>query len=414
MYFKGIGICIAAGGVLSGCAIKPVPGSYGFTDPTVTIYRHIRCEIKEALRSRVIDLLLGRSTSSDVIPNEESRLLGEYFQSSPEAREHVDLLDVSGKFNKQLTIGKKIPQHILDLKVQEEIVQQVGKFVDTTIAYRYTFTITEANNRGGSLGFSLPFLGGGGSFSLGVGASNNTSRANRRVIEASDLFRTFSLVNCRKSDVDQFPNFLYPSSGKIGMAEALDSYITFKGSIGDLSGSKFTSFSDQLTFTTVLSLNADPQLTFVPSGPGNFRLGSANFDLDNSRTDTHELLFTITEAELPKSERVESRDLGNGIKISFPRQKSATKNSSITKTKPGNQKKISNAGKRSKQTQSAAPDPEQNSQFKIIRNKSENEVGSLFRSRDREADLRNLRRGEEALRRELTISIQEDIVDAVQ
>src|SRR5712691_2557835 len=137
-----------------------------------------------------------------------------------------------------------------------EHAQRLGN--DTTIAYEFTFDITETNNASGNLTWFLPLTGG--NFKLAASAGSDLKRQANRNFTIADTFGDLRKTNCSAEVLEK--NWIYPIAGEIGIYEVLATFAKLHG-IENPTGSEKFSFHDDLTFITFLGAGVQPQLTLA-------------------------------------------------------------------------------------------------------------------------------------------------------
>jgi hypothetical protein len=175
-----------------------------------------------------------------------------------------------------------------------------------SIAYEFTFDVTENNNASGDVTFKIPFVEGG-SFSLFANAGSNRVGNTKRNFKIVDSFDELLQVKC--SDQDRERNWLYPISGHIGAYEVVTTFIRLQQVDNQKAGEVFT-FADNLKFTTTFFGGIKPQLVLNPV-TDRFRVVSANADVNASRVDFHEVKLTLAGAP-PRSTMPLGRSIARG------------------------------------------------------------------------------------------------------
>lgn len=250
--------------IVVGCSIHPLPKDVT-RDTTLEIINKIRCETRRALVERV-----------KVVLEEEH---------SPTNQSLLEKLKQPGGASEEMICN------LHPAAFDEAASKRINKFAASTIAYTYKFTILEHKAKSGTANFRLPFTKG--NFTLGLTAGSDKKRQNLRSITFGDIFS--SLITGRHSDgrptglncesVGQpRKHWIYPITGKIGMAEVVNTYI-------DLAkiSKRVDTFSDTLTFTTKINVGADPKVTLTRFLPKKFSLADASASYAADRTDEHEV-----------------------------------------------------------------------------------------------------------------------------
>jgi hypothetical protein len=168
-----------------------------------------------------------------------------------------------------------------------------------TVAYEFTFDITEDNNAMADATWGLPYVLGG-NFSLGANGGFNRTRHTTRNFKIVDTFEELRLTKC--DGVDPQPeNLIYPISGEIGVYEVVKTFINMQQIDNPNSGEVFT-FHDTLMFTTFLTAGVQPKLVISPFSD-RFRLAAANGNFNATRNDVHTVVITLAGTPI-KSPRI--------------------------------------------------------------------------------------------------------------
>jgi hypothetical protein len=157
-----------------------------------------------------------------------------------------------------------------------------------SVAYEFTFDITEDDNASADGTWGLPYTLGG-AFSLSANGKFNRNRNTNRNFKIVDSFE--ELYNTRCNVPPQPENLIYPISGEIGIYEVVKTFIKLQQVQNPKAGEVFT-FADTLKFTTTLSAGVQPKLVISPF-PDRFRLAGANGDFNASRVDIHQVVVTM-------------------------------------------------------------------------------------------------------------------------
>jgi hypothetical protein len=171
-------------------------------------------------------------------------------------------------------IAANLPQSILD---------------NTYIGFDFTFDITEINKAtSGFLGFTNPVSGG--KFLLDFNGGVDKTRQAERFFRVVQLFAELrNDENCRHDT--QRANLIYPITGKVGLAEVVQTYTSLKA-VTKLRTKDGSVFSDTLTFTSKLNAGITPTLE-VSAGGNHFKLTKASIDGSVERTDIHKVVIAI-------------------------------------------------------------------------------------------------------------------------
>ena len=280
-------LCVA-GSILvtGGCAVHPLPEDVTGISTTM-IAERIRCEARDAVRLKAIQMLRAAAVRPvDPIPGAE--VLAERLAQDP------------GLFK---TIGKHLKNP------REKTFYE--RYIKTSIAYDFTFDMSEDNLASTQLDFVK--LVTGGTFSLALGASNDRLRENIRKFLITDTFEnlvTKDIAHC--DEVPVGPNLVYPIIGRIGLYELISTFI-------DLNEDGFTfspkdkapALADQLQFNTTFSGTATPKIVLSPIVGHNFHLADAALTNTATRTDKHAVIIglSLKKAEPPRP----ASPLGIGI-----------------------------------------------------------------------------------------------------
>lgn len=241
--------------VLGACSIHPLPDDVT-RDSTLTIVQKIRCETHDALRKVFARELLK--------------------SPYPQTREVAEQLD-SGDLTIDAIDGRMLDRETLEFWEQ---------YRATAVGYVFEFLITENNGNTGAATFRLPYSQG--IITVGLEAGKDLRRQNKRkfeIVETIDELRASQ--PCAKSEVAS-ERFDYPITGSIGMDEVVATFYALSRE-----GVKLKSFADQLTFTTKLVGSVAPKIVLAPVADS-FRLADASMRVVADRTDTHQLLFTLS------------------------------------------------------------------------------------------------------------------------
>jgi len=169
-------------------------------------------------------------------------------------------------------------------------VMENGYYYKTaSIAYEFTFDITEGNNTTADATWTLPYTLGG-SFSLAANAGMNRTRETTRNFKIVDTFEQLRQMPC----VDQHlrKDLIYPIAGDIGVYEVVQTFIRLQKLDNPKSGEVFT-FGDTLMFTTTLMGGVQPKLVLSPF-TDRFRLTAADASLAVGRNDVHTVTLTLS------------------------------------------------------------------------------------------------------------------------
>lgn len=266
-------LLLAAAPLVSGCAIHPVPADVTGVD-TATIVKQIRCETREALTDFIKERLEKLANDGYV----EAQILLRRYRSDRNSIED---------FHPRLFPG---PQYV-------EVRRFINLFADTAIAYNFDLTMTENNDL--TTDFSLIKALTTPNFTLGISAGAMRKRSNQRVFTITDTFGYLvTRLNRMNSDRERYcdgkivrENYVYPIAGRIGVDKTVIAFmdLTVFGSLGSADKGKGPpTMADKLTFTTAVSLSANPKIEFTPVTTA-FQLSSAGLKASADRTDQHQV-----------------------------------------------------------------------------------------------------------------------------
>jgi len=262
--------------VSSGCSVHPLPKDYAGI-PTKKITDHVQCETQNALHSILIGYLINFKPEGH----------SEVHRPTSEVGQHLRIRQAES-----ITPLSKAEEKDVIARLHPEAKIRIEDFRRIAIAYRFKFELTEDNDNGGDLTLSMPFTNGTVSLVLASGAKK--TRANQRVFSVANTFgETLARPECRKEPIRD-PNLIYPITGKIGLQEVLQTFVSLsldheltkgKNDVGE--------FTERLTFTTKLTASAKPKLT-LNAVNDQFRVTEANFSSVHERTDLHEVAVALS------------------------------------------------------------------------------------------------------------------------
>jgi hypothetical protein len=256
----------------SGCSIHPIQQEVTGV-PTPILVQYIRCETRLAIQDKAIELLNKEDPPNPAIIEQLTLLRGRPWN----------------------------PQMRTRMNAHERAIYD--KYIQTGIAYDFSFDITEDNGASGGAD-PVRFITNG-SVGVGLSAGGDFKRQNIRhfiVSEtAKDLLENGDIGypmedGQRGCGADyRSPNFAYPIAGKIGIDELISTFFDLN-EIRNLSPDKSTStvFADQLTFTTTLSGSVSPHVIVAPVGNGWGLLSPASITAGGSRLDKHALIIGLS------------------------------------------------------------------------------------------------------------------------
>jgi hypothetical protein len=278
MWDRAIAAC-AAFSFFSACTIHPLPEDASGV-PTTTIVRQIRCETREAIRTELIGWLRSREHH---IPRE----LGARYDSEQAA---------AADFRPALLNGPELAK-------DREIAQW---FYDTGIAYTFDFNISETNNLMSDVSLLKALTNS--KLTLAIDPTANRKRSNERTFTVTDTFgnllRKMTDQHCKGQLVAE--NYIYPITGRIGVDKVVRDFIRL-ALFGDLSGTPDKpgsepappappTMTEDLIFTTDISLQVNPMITFTPVSQA-LQLSSASITGLADRTDMHQVTIGLAVAK---------------------------------------------------------------------------------------------------------------------
>lgn len=268
--YKAVALAVALASFgTGGCSIRPIPENFSGLS-TYNVVNRIRCEARTAIKERTVRLL---DESKDAY-----------------AKQLALKLDENPRLFAK-TSFKGLPKETRDL---------LDKYDGTGVAFDFTFTMAEGSGASVGLGLLDPFFRGSVAASLSAGAS--VARSNVRNFRVTDTFR--GLLNdpgLQCAGEDKPGNFAYPITGRVGVAEIVESFLDLNEVHRlQVRGDKVSLFADTMTFTTTLTAGANPKVVLSPVGRGP-QITEAPFGFSASRSDIHSLIVSIS---LPDNPRV--------------------------------------------------------------------------------------------------------------
>jgi hypothetical protein len=257
--------------VLAGCTVHPLQQDVTGMR-TLEVVNYIRCETRLAIQNKAIDSL--REYSQDertaYLADELSKRRGQIWKVNP---------------NRDLADAKERAFYF--------------RYIQTGIAYDFTFDITEDNLASGS---ADPIrLITNGTAGIGLSASGDFKRNNLRHFIVSETFKDLLENPTLVCGDDYRPaSYTYPISGSIGMAELISTFVDLN-ELKPLASDKSTSkvFADTLTFTTTLMGSASPHVLLSAAGNRWGLASPANIVGSASRIDKHALIVGLS-MDVPK------------------------------------------------------------------------------------------------------------------
>jgi len=280
---------------LSACAIYPATENVTGLDP-FAIERQIRCESQSALQDKVIRLLLADA---------------EFTQNSAAKKLAEDLEENRLLFRRFHTI-----------KFDSIVAPYIDKYLNAAIAYEFTFDITEDNEADAGIDLIGPITGG--LVKLNAKAGTDRSREGISHFQASDVFGKLIEADLHCGEQPIGPNYLYPITGKIGVANPLKQFIDLN-EFGNLAGASATdkvpTYAATFNFQTVINGSLTPQVTLSPVKRG---LTDASLNSSAKRTDIHKLIigFSLPPQKSSKEAQMHS-PASSGVSLLGPSTLSA-------------------------------------------------------------------------------------------
>lgn len=277
----------ACGLLLAGCAIHPLPEDVT-RETTYAIVQKIRCEAREALDDISVRLL----RTSDYPPT----------------------LDVANRIAaKELTVielfESKNRRKYADVlrSLSPDVTHLFQAYTTTAVTFDFNFEITEDNNHSVTAKFGLPFKTG--TFGLTASADANLSRKGKRQFQVVNSFFELHELPAQycANIAAKSGNFVYPIVGKIGIEEVFETFVDIDNNVlpgGILPAKQHNNtptFTDTLTFTTVLDASIKPSITINPLKNGALRLSEASATFGPKRTDMHQLTLSLAKGQSIRS-----------------------------------------------------------------------------------------------------------------
>ena len=194
----------------------------------------------------------------------------------------------------------------------DELKQRL--FEGMSIAYKFTFTMTENNKIGADADFTLPVTNG--SFTFGISAGADKQRFGERDFTIVDSFKEAREEKACTVEATG-PNYAYPITGVIGLEEVIRTFLELQGiGLGDLppvvfqlpprelgpqrkqarkqekADGKTVEFVETFEFTTTIKASATPRIELRPVGSG-FALAGASANLSADRIDKHSVVVSL-------------------------------------------------------------------------------------------------------------------------
>jgi hypothetical protein len=298
---------------VAGCSTHPIQQDVTGI-PTKQVVDRIRCEVKLAVLDKAISKLRERADA-----------ISQSSPDSPQARLIVEKLRrIADDLVRQGEIGDRIVFDPRTLPINHAIVFY-NHFINTGIAYDFTFDISEVNNS--ALAADPIRLITNGTAGISVGAGMDLTRNNTRRFQLSDTFGELLAndeLKCGQRNTIS-SNFTYPVAGNIGLHELISTFVDLGE--GQLLQKKSpqdgTVFGDTLKFTTNVTGGITPHVQIAAVG-NRFGLASpATAHFQATRTDIHTLGISLAmgvEGDVPLlGTPFVERSAGRGLPAPAPR-----------------------------------------------------------------------------------------------
>ncbi|WP_298954759.1 hypothetical protein [uncultured Methylobacterium sp.] len=272
--------------ILGGCSVYPLPQDTAETT-TADIVANFRCQARRAVRHATAEKVADLGTKV-VFRGYTGIELAELLRSNG---------NIPGK--KQVTL-----EELKDSKLRASLAY----YASTLVTYEFTLQMTEGNRQGGGIEFLRRF--NRRLDTIGIGLAENRTRDVKRVFVLHDSFFNLALkidpTYCaRKPSVD----LIFPSRGRLPVEDLVNTYIYLNewgtldsASTPNLEGTKkgpaTRQMADTITFTTSLAATNNPTVSYNPIGTG-FLTSGLSFINENSRTDLHKVIVTLTTTDVP-------------------------------------------------------------------------------------------------------------------
>jgi hypothetical protein len=296
--------------MLGGCSVRPIQQDVTRI-PTKGIVDHIRCEIKFAVLDKAITKLRQRADdiaqswpASSPPPAEEARIVETFTSIAKNLTAQRDAILNGDALHTQN--GERIifdPQSLLTPRA----IKFYNHFINSGIAYDFTFDILETNNSG--LTIDPVRLITNGTVGATVGAGVGLIRANTRRFQLTDTFRGLlenNDLNCGQQP-NRSDNLGYPVAGQLGLDELIGTFVDI-AEVQLLKANKVLDgsvFGDTMKFTTALSGGVTPHVQIAVLGNRLGLASPATLTLNASRMDTHMLAISLSmgaEGDVPLRE----------------------------------------------------------------------------------------------------------------
>jgi hypothetical protein len=271
---------------LGGCAIHPLPEQVAGVD-TPHIVRQIRCEARDAVKATLMDFLrfigsgLFAGLPEGVRDPIADRLVALY-------EEKPELMDT---FNSSYFAGPKY----VNERAAIDLLLKAGA------AYSFDFDIFEDNDLGAHMNLLRDVMP---QFTAAIDGTAKRRRGNERKFTVTDTFgfllgklNAVEIRNVRYCDGQIVgPNYVYPIAGRIGVDRTVKDFarlLLFENLGGkDGAAGAAPTMTDDLIFTTAVTLSATPKVVFAPVGTL-LRVADASLDLSVGRSDKHQVTIGL-------------------------------------------------------------------------------------------------------------------------
>ncbi|MDK9696076.1 MAG: hypothetical protein OEL76_06785 [Siculibacillus sp.] len=261
MRTKTISISLAAL-ALAGCSTTPLPEDFS-GKATYDIVRKIRCEARDAVRSKAVALMLANTKLTKTYAT-----------------------------GKALQEGRRSFSELKYSDLDPETIESVKVYEGTTIGYQFDFDIKETNDNSSKLNLTGPI--GVNVFSMELSAGGKLSRQNKRTFAAADKFRDLAMNMGERycQGLADGANAVYPITGDIGIMEIVDTFINLNqsGGLTSLKDKNFKEMTDTRTFNTDMSFGLTPKLEISSKGS---RVKDTSFTSSNVRNDQHQVAIAL-------------------------------------------------------------------------------------------------------------------------
>lgn len=226
-------------------------------------------------------------------------LLGCSVRPLPEGVSRASTFDIVERIRCEVLDGLK--EGLRDVSTDARRRAKATAIIDATyIGYDFDFIIAEHSSAGsGRLEFKRAgSIGDEKGLFLDLKAAASTRRSNTRAFRVVDKLSALSAERLEQcATATTVANGLYPIAGSTGMGEVVRTYIKLE-MLTDLGEGKAADegqievFSDELDFTTKLSVGVSPTLE-LNSVAGRFRLSHLSVTGAASRSDVHKVTVAL-------------------------------------------------------------------------------------------------------------------------